>query len=151
MNEAPCLVFFGSLIAALALIWATPNSTFAQAKGWSEQKEIRRATGMDNRSLCLRLLPGDNVYVAYRQKTINVVFQTGGKHDSTHPRPQFAVTSAPAIARGSKIILVFPARFQRMSHTLSVCIMRKAWIGQYRVTARGSLHHSRIPILPVCW
>ena len=98
------LFFFGSLIAALALIWATPNSTFAQAKGWSEQKEIRRATGMDNRvSLPAIAAEGDNVYVAYRQKTINVVVSRDRGKTWTQPisiAPNLAVTSAPAIARG---------------------------------------------------
>ena len=70
---------------------------------------------MDNRvSLPAIAAEGDNVYVAYRQKTINVVVSRDRGKTWTQPisiAPNLAVTSAPAIAQvGSKIILVFPAR-----------------------------------------
>ncbi|NPU98577.1 MAG: hypothetical protein HPY51_15390 [Candidatus Omnitrophica bacterium] len=89
----------------------------AQQEGWCEEKYIVRASTMNDRvTMPSVAAEGDNVYVAYRQGNIKVIYSRDRGKTWSQPvdlGPELRVTSAPAIAvMGDKVVVVWPAQVE---------------------------------------
>ncbi len=110
------LGLFLSLLG-IALAGMGANRVHAQQEGWCEEKYIVRASTMDNRVTMPSIAAeGDNIYVAYRQGNIKLIYSRDRGKTWSQPvdiGPDLRVTSAPAVAvLGNKVVVVWPAQVE---------------------------------------